>query len=87
MVNAKLIPSILPYYIPSLAGAVSHGSVPRDFDYTLINAYLPKGIRAIRTQQDKITKLKFSEFNIGDCKNHSMLTPHRYLTRMKGKNL
>jgi hypothetical protein len=46
LVNVKLIPSILPDYIPPLAGAVSCDSVPRDFDYTLITAYLPKGIRA-----------------------------------------
>jgi hypothetical protein len=39
--NAKLIPSI-----PPLVGVVSHESVPRDFDYTLITAYLSKGIRA-----------------------------------------
>jgi hypothetical protein len=45
--NAKLIPSILPDYIPPLAGTVSRDSVPRDFDYTLITAYLPKGIRIV----------------------------------------
>jgi hypothetical protein len=86
LVNAKLIPTILPDYIPPLASTVSRDSVPRDFDYTLVTAYLPKGIRAVRTQQDKIATLKFSDFNLGDRKNHSMLTPHRYLTRMKGKN-
>jgi hypothetical protein len=48
LVNAKLIPSILPDYIPPLAGVVSRDSVPRDFDYTLITAYLPKGIRAVK---------------------------------------
>jgi hypothetical protein len=30
--NAKLILTILPDYIPPLANAVSHDSVPRDFD-------------------------------------------------------
>jgi hypothetical protein len=50
LVNAKLIPSILPDYILPLAGAVSHDSVPRDFDYTLITAYLPKGICAVGLQ-------------------------------------
>jgi hypothetical protein len=30
-------------------------------------------------------QLKFSDFNLGDRKNYNMLTPHRYLTRMKGK--
>jgi hypothetical protein len=45
--NAKLIPSILPNYIPPLAGTVSRDSVLRDFDYTLITTYLPKGIHAV----------------------------------------
>jgi hypothetical protein len=47
--NVKLIPTILPDYILPLAGAVSRDSVPRDFDYTMVTAYLPKGIRAVRT--------------------------------------
>jgi hypothetical protein len=29
--------------------------------------------------------LKINDFNLGDRKNFSMLAPHRYLTRMKGK--
>jgi hypothetical protein len=66
---------------------VSHDSFPRDFDYTLVTVYLLKGIRPVRTQQDKIATLKFNNFNLGDSKNHNMLSPHRYLTRMKGKNL
>jgi hypothetical protein len=49
LANVKLIPSILPDYIPPLAGAVSRDSVPRDFDYTVITAYLPKGIRSQTT--------------------------------------
>jgi hypothetical protein len=49
--------------------------------------YLSKGIRAVRTQQDKIATLKFNEFNLGDRKNYSMLSPCKYLTRMKEKNL
>jgi hypothetical protein len=65
---------------------VSCDSVLRDFDYILVTAYLPKGIHAVRTQQDKITTLKFSDFNLGDRKNHSMLALHRYFTRTKGKN-
>jgi hypothetical protein len=44
LVNAKMIPTILPDYILPLAGTVSHDSVLRDFDYTLVTAYLPKGI-------------------------------------------
>jgi hypothetical protein len=86
LANVKLIPTILPNHIPPLASAVSRDSVPRDFDYTLVTAYLPKGICIVRTQQDKIATLKFNEFNLGDRKNHNMLAPHRYLTRTKGKN-
>jgi hypothetical protein len=65
---------------------VSRESVPRDFDYTLVTVYLPKGIRTVRTQQDNISTLKFSDFNLGYHNNHIMLAPHRYLTRTKGKN-
>jgi hypothetical protein len=86
LANAKLILTILPDYIPPLGGAVSCDSVPRDFDYTLVTVYLSKGIRVVREQKDKITTLKFNEFNLGDYKNHSMLTPYKYLTRTKGKN-
>jgi hypothetical protein len=75
LVNAKLIPSILPTYIPPLSGTVNKDSVPRDFDYALVTVYLPKGIHAVRTDQDKIGVLKFSEFNLGDRKSYSMLTP------------
>jgi hypothetical protein len=42
LVNMKLIPYILP-----LDGTVSHDSVLRDFDYTLITVYLRKGIRIV----------------------------------------
>jgi hypothetical protein len=45
--NAKQIPSVFPNYIPPLDGAVSCDSVPQDFEYTLITAYLPKGIHAV----------------------------------------
>jgi hypothetical protein len=45
--NAKLILTILPDYIPPLAGTVSHDSVWRDFDYTVVTAYLPKRICAV----------------------------------------
>jgi hypothetical protein len=81
----KLVPSILPNYIPPLADAVSRDSVPMDFDYTMITAYLSKGIHAIKPQLDKIMTLKINEFNLGDHKNYNMLAPHRYLTRTKGK--
>jgi hypothetical protein len=53
--NAKLIPTIFPDYILPLAGAVNHDSVPRDFEYTMVTVYLPKGIRTVRAEQDKIT--------------------------------
>jgi hypothetical protein len=86
LANAKLISTILPIYILPLAGIVSRDNVPRGFDYTLVIVYLLKGIRTVRTQQDKITTLKFSDFNLGDRKNHNMISSHRYLTRMKGKN-
>jgi hypothetical protein len=66
LANVKLIPTILLNYILPLAGTVSHDSVPRDFDYTMVTKYLPKGIHAVRTQQDKIATLKFSEFNLGE---------------------
>jgi hypothetical protein len=47
--NTRLIPSILPSYIPDLVGVVSHDSVSRDFDYTVITAYLLKGIHIVIT--------------------------------------
>jgi hypothetical protein len=86
LANMKLIPTILPDYISPLVGAVSCDSVLRDFDYTMVNAYLPKGIHAVRMKQDKIVKLKFNNFNLGDHKNYSMLAPYKYLTKTKGKN-
>jgi hypothetical protein len=52
----------------------------------LVTAYLPKGIRAVRADQDKIAALKFSDFNLDDRKVYNMLAPHKYLTRTKGKN-
>jgi hypothetical protein len=52
----------------------------------MVTTYLLKGIRAVKTQQDKIVTLKFNDFNLGDHKNYSMLSPYKYLTRTKGKN-
>jgi hypothetical protein len=46
--NAKMILYILLVYIPPLSGKINHDSVPRDFEYTLITAYLPKGVHAVR---------------------------------------
>jgi hypothetical protein len=65
LANENLIPSILPDYIPPQAGAVSRDSVSRDFDNTLIIAYLPKGIRTIGPQLERILMLNISEFNLG----------------------
>jgi hypothetical protein len=78
--NAKLIPSILPAYLPPLSGAITRDSVPHEFEYALITAYLPKEVHAVHADQDKLTTLKFSDFNLGDRKVYSMLTPHKYLT-------
>jgi hypothetical protein len=47
--NEKLIPTILPDYILPLASTVSFDSVPRDFDDTMVTAYLPKGIHVLRS--------------------------------------
>jgi hypothetical protein len=52
--NMKLIPSILPDCIPPLARVVSRDIVPRDFAYTLIIAYLPKGICTVGLQLDRL---------------------------------
>jgi hypothetical protein len=84
--NVKLIPSIFPNYIPPLVGVVNRDSVPRDLEYTMVTVYLPKGICVVRTKQEKITTLNFSEFNLEDRKIYGMFTPYKYLTRTKGKN-
>jgi hypothetical protein len=83
----KLSPTILLDYIFSLDGVVNHDSVPRDFKYTIVTVYLPKGIHAVRAKKDKIAMLKFNDFNLGDRKIYGMLAPYKYLTRTKGKNL
>jgi hypothetical protein len=84
--NTKLISRILLVYIPPLSNKIKHDSVPRDFEYTLITAYLPKGVRAVRDDQDKLATLKFNDFNLGDRKTYSMLALHKYLTKTKGRN-
>jgi hypothetical protein len=53
----------------------------------MVTAYLPKGIRAVRAQQDKIAALKFSDFNLGDRKNYSMLAPVQILDQDEGEEL
>jgi hypothetical protein len=60
--------------------------VPREFEYTLVTVYLLKGIRLVRADQENIATPKFSDFNLDDRKVYNMLTPHKYLTRTKGKN-
>jgi hypothetical protein len=77
LVNAKPILSVLPDYISPLAGVVNHDSVPRDFEYTMITAYLPKGIHTVGPQLGQILTLKISDFNLGDHKNYGILTPHK----------
>ena len=86
LTNVKLIPTILLNYILPLAGVVSRDSVPRDFGYTMATTYLPKGIHTVRTEQDKITTLKFNDFNLEDRKIYGMLAPYKYLTKTKAKN-
>jgi hypothetical protein len=85
LANAKLIPSIFLNYIPPLADVVSHDRFPRDFEYTLITAYLLKGICAVGPQLGLIPTLNISDFNLDDRKNYAMLAPHRYLKKMIGK--
>jgi hypothetical protein len=80
------VPSILPAYIPPLSSDINRDSVPRDFEYTLVIAYLPKGVHTYRADQDKVTSLKFCDFNLGDRKVYNMLTQYKYLTRNKGNN-
>jgi hypothetical protein len=83
--NLKLIPSILPNYNLPLVSAVSHDSVPRKFDYTVIIVYLPKGICVVRLQLERIPTLNINDYNLGDRKNYGILTPYKYLTNTKGK--
>jgi hypothetical protein len=60
--------------------------VPRDFEYTLVTAYLPREVHIVHVDQDKLTTLKFNDFNLDDRKVYNMLTPHKYLMITKGKN-
>jgi hypothetical protein len=85
--NAKLVPSILPAYIPPLSGEINRDSVPRDFEYTLVTAYLPKGVSTYHVDQDKVIELKFCDFNLGDHKFYGMLAPYKYLMITNRKNL
>jgi hypothetical protein len=82
----KMIPSIFPKYIPPLIRPVNRDSIPRDFDYAVVTTYLPKRVHAVHVDQEKLTTLKFSDFNLGDRKVYSMIALHKYLTITKGKN-
>ena len=84
--NDKLIPSILPAYLPPLSSAINRDSVPRYFEYELVIEYLLKGIRIVCVDHDKIATLKFSDFKLGERKVYNMLAPYNYLTRTKGNN-
>jgi hypothetical protein len=83
--NENLIPHIPPDYIPPLASVVSRDSVLRNFDYTVITAYLLNGIQVVRPQLERIPTLKISEYNLGDHNRYNMLAPQKYLTKTKGK--
>jgi hypothetical protein len=50
MANVKKIPSILPDYIPPLAGTVNHDIIPRDFEYYVFTVYILKGICIVGSQ-------------------------------------
>jgi hypothetical protein len=78
--NGNLVPSILPAYIPPLSGEINRDNVPRYFEYTLVTAYLSKGVRTYCADQDKVTTLKFCDFNPRDHKFYSMLSLYNYLT-------
>jgi hypothetical protein len=81
-----MIPRIFPKYIPPLIRPMNRDSVPSDFNYVLVTTYLPKGVCAVHADKEKLTTLKFSDFNLGDRKVYSMISPHKYLTITKGKN-
>ena len=86
LANAKLIPSIFPTYLPPLHGEINRDSVPQEFEYAMVTAYLPKGVHAVCVDQDKLIVLKFSNFNLDDRKVYSMLSLQKYITKMKGNN-
>jgi hypothetical protein len=81
MANAKKILSILPYYILPLDGVVNHESIPRDFEYTLITAYIPKGIHVVGSQLGQISLPKHNDFDVRDRTNYTKLVAHIYLMK------
>jgi hypothetical protein len=68
LVNAKLILRILLAYLQPLSGAINRDSVPRDFEYVLVTAYLSKEVCTVCADQNKLAALKFSDFNLDDRK-------------------
>jgi hypothetical protein len=64
---------------------INYDNIPLDFEYTLITAYIPKGIRVVGTQLGQIQTFKNNDFNLGHRKNYAMLAPHRYLMKTTGK--
>jgi hypothetical protein len=84
--NAKLVPSIFPDYILPLAGAVNRDSVTRDFEYTMVTMYLPKGIRAVRIEQDKITHVEVQRLQPQRSKNIWYARPIKVPKKNKGKH-
>jgi len=68
-----------------LAGVAKCDNIQRDFEYTLITAYISKGIRVVGPQLGHIPALENIKFNLRDKKNYVMLTPHRYLMKMTRK--
>jgi hypothetical protein len=84
LANTKQISSVLPDYILPFTGAVNRNNALHDFEYTLINAYILKGIHAVRPQLGLIPALKISDFNLGYQKNYVMLVPHRYFMKTTG---
>jgi hypothetical protein len=77
--------SILPDYIPPLAGTVNCDNIPQYYEYNLFTMYILKGVHIVRSQLGQILLLKNNIFNLGDRKNYAMLAPHRYLMKTTGK--
>jgi hypothetical protein len=59
LANAKLIPTIFLDYIPPLASMVSRDSVPKDFEYTMVTAYLSEGDTCIEITSGQDRSVEF----------------------------
>jgi hypothetical protein len=62
--NVKQIPSVLPDYISPLSSTVNCDNIPHDFEYTLITAYILKGIHMVGPHLGHIPSLKNNDFNL-----------------------